>query len=479
MWIVDVRELTEAFVGLGIDEEFAGFVAQTLGERADEPGVWLELAAALRRRGEYRAALLTYGAAERRFPMLPELPNNRGILLREAGHLDAALEAFTDALVLRPGYAAALESQGQILEFLERPAEAGDAYSRLLELEPGRATAWNNLGNTEKAQARIPEARHCYEHAIELDPDYVFALVNLAGLRYELGDRAGAVELLDRALAIDATDDVALELRERVLAEGPVQGLGSPAWVPSMSLDEVIEAGRLHEEIDRRREAGTIVPLLLKRAKELNDRQGFLAWEPEKLAHDPGGDPGPGFARLTPPTAQSPRLFLSYAWARDDPQQMEGAYESDLWMEAFAGALFGRGYDIVYDRDPRNADKGLSDIHVLRRLYDCNFFVPVFTELYAGKIADDALATSAVAAEWNLARELAGGGYLGFLCVWRSGDPAHAPLDEHNTFDMREAAPWGRDDVFPAAAGGVRAVPGVPAPDRPPDPDDWPTPLPY
>jgi hypothetical protein len=56
VWIVDVRELTEAFVGLGIDDEFAGFVAQTLGERADEPGIWLELAAALRRQGEYRAA---------------------------------------------------------------------------------------------------------------------------------------------------------------------------------------------------------------------------------------------------------------------------------------------------------------------------------------------------------------------------------------------------------------------------------------
>jgi hypothetical protein len=87
-------------------------------------------------------------------------------------------------------------------------------------------------------------------------------------------------------------------------------------------------SGRLHEEIDRRRDAGTIVPLLLKRATELNDRQGFLAWEPEKLARDPDGDPGPGFPRLTQPTAASPRLLLSYAWARDDPQYMEGAYES-------------------------------------------------------------------------------------------------------------------------------------------------------
>jgi hypothetical protein len=112
---------------------------------------------------------------------------------------------------------------------------------------------------------------------------------------------------------------------------------------------------------------------------------------------------------------------------------------------------------------------------VLRRLHDCNFFVPVFTELYAAKIADDALATSAVAAELNLACELAEGGYVAFLGVWRSGDPAHAPLDEDNTFDMREEAPWGRDDVFPAAVfpaavGGGPAAPGVPAPGRPPDP---------
>jgi hypothetical protein len=61
--------------------------------------------------------------------------------------------------------------------------------------------------------------------------------------------------------------------------------------------------------------------------------------------------------------------------------------------------------------------------------------------------------------------------------MWRSGDPPPAPLGEDNTLDMREAAPWGRDDVFPAAVGGERAVPGVRAPDRPPDPDDWPKPV--
>jgi hypothetical protein len=42
----------------------------------------------------------------------------------------------------------------------------------------------------------------------------------------------------------------------------------------------------------------------------------------------------------------------------------------DIITCAIAGRLFNRGYEIVFDRDLRNTDKALSEIDVLRRLYD-------------------------------------------------------------------------------------------------------------
>jgi len=88
---------------------------------------------------------------------------------------------------------------------------------------------------------------------------------------------------------------------------------------------------------------------LLRRAKQLNDRAGFLAWDPERLAANPFGDPGREYPRLNPPTPESPRLFISYAWARDERGVDD--YEFDMWMDAFAGRLFSVSYDIVFDGD--------------------------------------------------------------------------------------------------------------------------------
>ena len=53
----------------------------------------------------------------------------------------------------------------------------------------------------------------------------------------------------------------------------------------------------------------------------------------------------------------------------------EEVYEFDMWLDALAGSLFSAGDDLVFDRDPRNFDKGLElarrsaaheRLHVLR-----------------------------------------------------------------------------------------------------------------
>ena len=472
----DVRALVEGFRKLGIEPEFADFVERTLGPRADEAGVWLELAGTLRRRGAYQAALLAYDAAERRFPAVHQLPNNRGILLRETGLLDDALASFQHAVRLRPDYVQALENQGNVLELLGRFAEAEPVYRKILSLEPGRATSWNNLGNCAEQLGRRTEAIQCYERAIELDAMYVIAIVNLAGAVDAAGDRARASSLVERALTIDPADEVALALRQRILEKSPARALAAPGWDAPTTLRQLAETDAFHDQIDKKRERGRILSGLLGRSKSLNDNAGFMAWDPERLASDPVGDPGRDVVRLTPPTRSAPRLFLAYAWSPDDQTAVAHGYEQDMLMEAFAGELFGRGYQIVYDRDPRNVDKALDEIHVLRRLYDCNYFVPVVTERYLEKIAPESPARGMVGAEWDLACQLADAGFLAFIGVWLSGKELPGRFTARNTVDLRDHNIFGAavDAMFPRGRRGSWSVPVLRAADRPEEPADWP-----
>ena len=472
----DVRALVKGLIKVGIEPAFADFVQRTLGPRAAEAGVWLELAGTLRQRGAYQAALLTYGAAERRFPAVHQLPNNRGILLRETGLLEEALASFQQAVRLRPDYVQGLENLGNTLELLGRFADAEPVYRKVLSLDAVRATSWNNLGNCVEQLGRRTEAIGCYERAIELNPTYVVAIVNLALMADATGDRARASSLVEHALRIDPADEVALALRQRILERSPAGAPGAPAWDAVMTFGRLADANALHEQIATRREGGRILPGLLGRAKALNDNAGFLAWDPERLAADPVGDPGPDVIRLTPPTPSAPRLFLSYAWSPDDHTAVAHGYEQDMLMEAFAGGLFGRGYQIVYDRDPRNVDKALDEIHVLRRLYDCNYFVPVVTERYLEKIAPQSPVRGMVGAEWDLACQLADAGFLAFIAVWLSGKKLPRRFTSQNSVDLRDGNIFGApvDAMFPPGKSGAWSVPALRPPDRPEEPADWP-----
>jgi tetratricopeptide (TPR) repeat protein len=476
--ISDVRALTAKFRQLGCDPEFADFVERILVPRARDPGAWLDLAATLRRQGAYEAALHTYDAAARRFPNISQIPNNKGVLLRECGLFNDALIAFDEALHLNPSYVTALLNRGNVLEYLSRFGDAEKSYRRLLEIEPGSPTAWNNLGNCAQQLGNKNEARHCYERAIKLDPNYVIPLVNLAGLIDELGDRAKAIGLVKQALYLDSQDEEAKLLMDRFLQQEAARTLEPPAW-DHPSFESFIKSTLLLDVIERQERERRLVPELLKRSMILSQRAGFLAWDPDRMAADPEGDPGPSVVRLSPATPEAPRLYISYAWSQDDFSKLESAYNDDLLVDELAGYLFSAGYKIVYDRDPRTLNKGFSELHVLRRLYDCNFFIAVLTERYLAKISPGASARGMAGAEWDLADQLAQAGFLSFIGVWLSGEPLPTIFNEFNTIDLREHSGLVMFDenirkMFPRSAAGQPGVPKLTAHPRPPEPADWP-----
>ena len=69
---------------------------------------------------------------------------------------------------------------------------------------------WNNLGAIYVKQNRYAEAESAFQRALEINPKFVEAMVNMAYLLRNTGGYVRAEMYIDRALAVDSTDPVAL-----------------------------------------------------------------------------------------------------------------------------------------------------------------------------------------------------------------------------------------------------------------------------
>jgi tetratricopeptide (TPR) repeat protein len=410
-------------------------VRSALGANADDSRYWLELASDLRRRREYHCALLTYEAAERRFPALARLFNNKGVMLREWGRLDDALEAFEHACRLQPGYVQAVENKGNVLELLQRPAEAAAVYRQLIEAAPDRSHAWNNLGNCEKQLGMPDAAEKCYQRALELDPSYVDALFNLAGLSDALGRRARAAALLERLLELDPDDRAAQRLAERIRRGEPPEMLLPPAW---SSPDPYIVRASINVDHDHTvatpdltvtdpRPIGEI--LRMGRAAAAS-AYGYRTWDVARL----GALVQEEIERSPIPTLKRPRLFISYRW--------ESAEHID-WVARLVEELEDRGYDTVFDR--RSVEPSVPEM--ISGVAACSHFVPILTEGYRrrvetrfGRVIEDGW----VYDEYDIATRLWQRNRIKLLGIWRSGAVVPTPFRPQWVVDLR------RDELYGA-----------------------------
>jgi tetratricopeptide (TPR) repeat protein len=109
---------------------------------------------------------------------------------RASGDLDAALEAFAQAVAAAPSSALAHSKLGTAYVDLRRWDEAFGEFSKAVQLDPRYAPAHSNLGNVYRERGRLDEAVACYQRAIAADPDYWIAHQNL-GVVYKQQGRIG------------------------------------------------------------------------------------------------------------------------------------------------------------------------------------------------------------------------------------------------------------------------------------------------
>lgn len=121
---------------------------------------------------------------------------------------DEALNSIDKAVELNPAYPLAYFSKGIIFHNLNQLQAAYENYTKAIELNPDMTDAYFNraqaiLAYENPDEDELKQALQDLEKAIELDDKFIDAMYYAATIKKKLKDYHGAVDYLDRVLAIE------------------------------------------------------------------------------------------------------------------------------------------------------------------------------------------------------------------------------------------------------------------------------------
>jgi tetratricopeptide (TPR) repeat protein len=134
---------------------------------------------------------------------------NLGQTLAADGRPAEALEHFTAAIRLRPGWARAHNSYATALAAVGDKDAALEAYEAALRLDPGDPMTHFNRGLLLAERGALDEAINAYSEALQLKPDYVKARLSMAIALASQGQREAAERAYQEALRLDPASVVA------------------------------------------------------------------------------------------------------------------------------------------------------------------------------------------------------------------------------------------------------------------------------
>jgi tetratricopeptide (TPR) repeat protein len=187
--------------------------------------------------GNTTKALESFERAARLNPRYPDPVLGEAICSKQAGDTGRSLQLVDSALEIHPHYPRALLMRGNLLEALGQPEAAKAAWIEAYSYDPligvpwlavyqdgcklleaGRyqgaidmfltaislyepfTDAWFKLGVAHRPLGHTEDVRKCWLRILELAPNHSLALMNLANLEFESGNRKRALDLWDAAL---------------------------------------------------------------------------------------------------------------------------------------------------------------------------------------------------------------------------------------------------------------------------------------
>lgn len=136
----------------------------------------------------YRQAIRLdpYNAADAQYAL--------GLVYRDWGRPEEEIQAYKQAIKLKPDYTSAYERLGSRYLKSKKYPEAIETFKQLVALKPGDANVPNNMGEAYFGMNLMSDAVASFRQAIQLKPDFGKAYYNLGRSLLTMGNRDGAVE---------------------------------------------------------------------------------------------------------------------------------------------------------------------------------------------------------------------------------------------------------------------------------------------
>ena len=212
-----------AHTRLGADLKAIAAFSQALELAPEEPMPHLHLAQIRERLGQGQEARAALGRFEALKPFKQEVDRYRqairanpgnstayaalGLVLAQAGHLDAARGEYERALALDPDMVATRTNLANVLLRQGQPAAALEQFQYALAGDSDLAEAHYGLGMAHYGLGTSTKALEAIERALALRPDFPKALVNAGVISMEQGRPRDALDHFRRAFAL-VPDDV-------------------------------------------------------------------------------------------------------------------------------------------------------------------------------------------------------------------------------------------------------------------------------
>ncbi len=164
------------------------------------PGKLLKRALDLHRQGDVLGAGELYRQVLLKDPKNADALNLLGVVLQQAGNLDAAEALLKRAVDAAGDFAPIWVNLGNVLQEAGKPAEAVDAFQKALALQPKLAEAESNLASALNALGRFEDAVAAAERSLALHPGFLPALNNLGDAFMKAGRPADAAMPFHRAM---------------------------------------------------------------------------------------------------------------------------------------------------------------------------------------------------------------------------------------------------------------------------------------